>query len=132
MAKDKLFFEGLEHVHPRFKVPTRAIALQSVISALMVLSGTFDQILTVMGFGLGIFPLFAVAGVFRLKPSAATNGMFSGYPWAPLIYLATGVCILLLSLYQRPIESSIAILSVLTGVPVYIYFKRKQTIRTVN
>ncbi len=132
MAKDRLFFEGIGHVHPRFKVPTRAIVMQSAISAVMVLSGTFDQILTVMGFGLGIFPLFAVAGVFRLKPSAATNGMFSGYPWAPLIYLATGVCILLLAFFQRPIESSIAILSVLTGVPVYIYFKRKQTIQTVN
>ncbi len=125
MARDRLFFEGIEHVHPRFKVPTRAIALQSVISALMVLSGTFDQILTVMGFGLGIFPLFAVAGTFRLKGSAATNRVFSGYPWAPIIYLATGLCILLLSFFQRPIESSIAILCVLTGVPVYIYFKRK-------
>ena len=51
--------------------------------------------------------------------------MFSVYPWAPLIYLATGVCILLLSFFQRPTESSIAILSVLTGVPAYIYFKRK-------
>jgi APA family basic amino acid/polyamine antiporter len=52
--------------------------------------------------------------------------MFSGRPWAPVIYLATGVCILLLSLFQRPTESSIAILSVLSGVPVYIYFKRKR------
>ena len=28
MAKDRLFFEGIGHVHPRFKVPTRAIVLQ--------------------------------------------------------------------------------------------------------
>lgn len=125
MAKDRLFFKGLVHVHPRFKVPTRSIALQGAISAVMVLSGTFDQILTVMGFALGIFPLFAVAGVFRLKSSGTKSAMFSGYPWAPVIYLATGVCILLLSFFQRPTESSIAILSVLIGVPVYIYFKRK-------
>ena len=125
MAKDRLFFEGLAQVHPRLKVPTRSIALQGAISAVMVLSGTFDQILTVMGFALGIFPLFAVAGVFRLRLSGATSNTFSGYPWAPLIYLATGVCILLLSFFQRPPESSIAILSVLTGVPAYIYFRRK-------
>ena len=125
MAKDRLFFKGLAHVHPRFNVPTRSIALQGAISSVMVLLGTFDQILTVMGFALGIFPLFAVAGVFRLKSSGTTSTMFSGYPWAPVIYLATGVSILLLAFFQRPTESSIAILSVLLGVPVYIYFTRK-------
>jgi basic amino acid/polyamine antiporter, APA family len=125
MAKDRLFFQGLAHVHPKFNVPSRSIALQGVIAAVMVLTGTFDQILTVMGFALGIFPLLAVAGVFRLRSSGATSTMFSGYPWAPVIYLATGACILLLAFFERPIESSIAILSVLIGVPVYIYFKRK-------
>jgi APA family basic amino acid/polyamine antiporter len=125
MAKDRLFFEGLMRVHPRFKVPTRAIALQGAMSAVMVLSGTFDQILTVMGFALGVFPLFAVAGVFRLRSLGTTSPTFSGYPWAPLIYLVTGVLILLLSFFQRPVESSIAILSLLTGVPAYIYFKKK-------
>jgi basic amino acid/polyamine antiporter, APA family len=125
MAKDRLFFKGLAHVHPRFNVPSRSIALQGAISSVMVFSGTFDQILTVMGFALGIFPLFTVAGVFRLRSSGTRSTMFSGYPWAPVIYLATGVCILLLAFFQRPTESSIAILSVLIGVPVYFYFKKK-------
>ncbi len=124
MAKDRLFFQGLVQVDPRFGVPSRAIALQGAISSVMVLSGTFDQILTVMGFALGIFPLFAVAGVFRLRSSGTTRTMSSGYLWAPLVYLATGVCILLLSFFQRPTESSIAILTVLIGVPVYFHFKR--------
>jgi basic amino acid/polyamine antiporter, APA family len=125
MAKDGLFFKGLTHVHPRFKVPTRSIALQGAISSVMVLTGTFDQILTVMGFALGIFPLFAVAGVFRLRSYGTPSKLFSGYPWAPVVYLATGVCILFLAFFQRPTESSIAILSVLIGVPVYVFFRGK-------
>ncbi|MBP2675676.1 MAG: amino acid permease, partial [Deltaproteobacteria bacterium] len=125
MAKDRLFFKELALVHPRTKAPARAIALQGALSSVMVLSGTFDQILTVMGFALGIFPLFAVAGVFRLKASAGTNAAYSGYPWAPAIYLASGTCILVLSFFQRPAESSLAILGVLIGVPVYFYFKGK-------
>lgn len=133
MAKDGLFFRRLAQVHPRYKVPSRAIALQGVISVLMVaLSGTFDQILTVMGFALGIFPLFAVAGVFRLKSSGTTRAIFSGYPWAPVIYLVTGVSIILLSVLQRPAELLTATLSVLTGVPIYIYFRRKQSTRTTG
>ncbi|MEW6349601.1 MAG: amino acid permease [Thermodesulfobacteriota bacterium] len=129
MAKDGLFFKGLARVHPRFKVPTRSIALQGAVSSIMVFSGTFDQILTFMGFALGIFPLFAVAGVFRLRSSGTTSTMFSGYPWAMLIYLVTGVAILVLSFFQRPIESSIAGLSVLVGVPVYVGFKRMVSVQ---
>jgi APA family basic amino acid/polyamine antiporter len=125
MAKDRLFFKDIALVHPVNKAPTRSIALQGAVSSVMVLSGTFDQILTVMGFALGIFPLFAVAGVFRLKPSAGTDAVYSGYPWAPAIYLAAGTCILVLSFFQRPAESSLAILSVLIGVPVYFHFKGK-------
>jgi APA family basic amino acid/polyamine antiporter len=125
MAKDRLFFKELALVNPDSKAPARSIALQGAISSVMVLTGTFDQILTVMGFALGIFPLFAVAGVFRLRSSGTTSKMFSGYPWAPVLYLATGVCILFLAFFQRPTESSIAILSVLIGVPVYVFFKRK-------
>lgn len=125
MARDGLFFKGLAHVHPRFGAPTRSIALQGAISIVMVISGTFDQILTVMGFALGIFPLFAVAGVFRLRASGTAGTMLFGYPWAPAIYLATGAAILFLAFFQRPAESSIAILCVLSGLPVYIYFKRR-------
>ncbi len=128
MAKDGLFFKGLAHVHPGTKAPTRSIAVQGVLSSVMVLSGTFDQILTVMGFALGIFPLFAVAGVFRLKSSGTAGTIFTGYPWAPVIYLAGGSCILLLAFFQRPAESSLAILSVLVGVPFYAYYKRKQAV----
>jgi basic amino acid/polyamine antiporter, APA family len=125
MAKDRLFFQGLAHVDPGSKVPARSIALQGAISSMMVLSGTFDQILTVMGFALGIFPLFAVAGLFRLKSSEAPGEKPSWYPWAPMIYIACGTCVLLLSFFQRPAESSLAILAVLLGVPVYAYFRRK-------
>ena len=79
MAKDGLFFNRLARVHPRYKVPSGSIALQGAISVLMVvLSETLDQILTVMGFALGIFPLFAVAGVFRLKSVETTRASFSG------------------------------------------------------
>ena len=128
MAKDRLFFRGIAHVDPGSNVPARSIALQGAISSMMVLSGTFDQILTVMGFALGIFPLFAVAGVLRLKFSGTTGETSSWYPWAPIIYLASGTCILLLSFFQRPAESSLAILSVLVGVPVYACFKRKMNV----
>ena len=123
MAKDGVFLKELSSVDPLTKAPSRSIALQGALSSVMVVSGTFDQILTIMGFALGIFPLFATAGTFRLTRSKDTGKRFPGYPWAPVVYLAAGTSVLALSFSQRPAESSLAIASVLAGVPVYLYFK---------
>jgi APA family basic amino acid/polyamine antiporter len=91
----------------------------------MVLSGTFDQILTYMGFSLGIFPILAALGVFRLRPSGRPGRLHVGYPAAALLYAISGFCILTLAFFERPAESSIALGTVVAGVPLYIVFKNR-------
>ncbi len=125
MAKDGYFFKFVSEVHPIFNVPTKAIVLQAIISIVMVLSGTFDQILTYMGFSLGIFPILAVMGVFKLRFSKKSKYKLPGYPIIPMIYILSGLSILLLAYFERPIESSIAILTVITGIPAFFIFKNR-------
>jgi APA family basic amino acid/polyamine antiporter len=125
MARDGVFFKSLAKVNPRFCVPSRAIVLQGMIAAVMVLFGTFDQLLTYMGFSLGIFPILAVLGVFKLRKSGRSVIKLPGYPVVPAVYILAGVTILVLSFLQRPKESSIAIATVLIGVPIYFVFKKK-------
>ncbi len=127
MARDKLFFSGLSQINPKFRVPSNAIILQGVIAVFMVVSGTFDQILTYMGFSLGIFPILSVIGVFKLRLTNKTVLKMPGYPWVPLFYLLSGLMILTLAFFERPIESGMAIVTVLTGVPLYIVFRLKKT-----
>ena len=78
---------------------------------------------------LGIFPLSAIAGVFKLNRCVAGSTTLPRHPWAPVIYLTIGSCILLLCFSQRPVESSIAILPVLIGVPVYLSITAIRTMR---
>jgi APA family basic amino acid/polyamine antiporter len=125
MARDGYFFKFVSEVHPSFKVPSKAIMLQAAISMVLVMSGTFDQILTYMGFSLGIFPLLAIAGVFKLRRSNRSKLKMPGYPFVQVVYLLTGIIILTLAYFERPVESSIAVITVLTGIPVFAYFKRK-------
>ena len=124
MAKDGYFFKFLAEIHPVFKVPFKAILIQALISIVMVLSGAFDQILTYMGFSLGIFPILAVIGVFRLRISGQTVLKLPGYPWVQLLYILVSLFILILAYFERPVESSIALLTVLIGIPFYFIFKR--------
>jgi APA family basic amino acid/polyamine antiporter len=125
MAKDGYFFKFASDVHPRFKVPTKSILLQGLFAVVMVLLGTFDQLLTYMGFSLGIFPILTVLGVFKLRRSGQSPSKLPGFPFIPLVYMTAGIIILTLAYFERPAESSIAVLTALVGVPVYWVFKMR-------
>jgi APA family basic amino acid/polyamine antiporter len=47
-----------------------------------------------------------------------------GYPIVPAIYIIAAVLILVLGFLRSPWPSSVAILTVLAGVPVYFIFKK--------
>ncbi len=125
MAKDGLFFKAVSKIHDKYKVPSTSILLQAGIAIVLVLSGTFEQVLTYMGFALGIFPIMAVSGIFILRKKNPGALRLPGFPVAQMIYIATGLLILGLSYLERPLESSIAAITVIAGIPAYYIFKRK-------
>lgn len=124
MSRDGIFFKALAFVDPKCGVPTRSILLQGGIAAVMVLFGTFEQLLTYMGFSLGIFPLLAVLGVFKLRRSGRSAVKLPGYPVASAVYLLVGAAILVLAFLRQPAESLVAIATALAGIPVYFFFRR--------
>ncbi len=124
MAKDGLFFKFAARIHPKFQVPSNSILLQCLIACILALSGSFEQVLTYMGFALGIFPVLTVAGVFRQRISDPNALRLGGFPVTQIIYIAAGIMMLALSFLERPAESSIALGTVLIGIPAYYLFKR--------
>ncbi|HEX7493164.1 MAG TPA: amino acid permease [Bacteroidales bacterium] len=125
MAKDGLFFKSAGRIHSKYNVPSNSILLQCIIAIIMVLSGTFEQVLTYMGFALGIFPILTIFGVIKLRRDNPDAVRMPGYPVTQFIYIASGLLILGLSYAERPLESSIAALTVLAGIPAYYIFKKK-------
>ncbi len=126
MAKDGLFFRSLAAVHPKNKVPVNAIYLQCFLAIVMVLSGTFEQIIIYMGFSLGLFPILAVAGVFRLRKRGIGEIRLPGFPVVHIVFIVSGLAMLLLAYFERPLESTVAVFTALSGIPVYYWFKRKR------
>ena len=123
MAKDGYFFKFASKVHGVYRVPSKSILLQCVIAIVIVLSGTLDKILTYMGFSLGIFPILAVIGVFKLRRLKKSEYKMPGFPVIPIFYMLAGVSILTLGFLEGPVPSSIAILTVAAGIPAYFIFK---------
>lgn len=132
MAKDRCFFRFASELHSVYRVPSKSILLQCLVSAVIVLSGTFEQILTYMGFSLGIFPILAVIGVFKLRRLEKSPFKMPGFPVVPVIYIAAGVTILFLGFLERPAASSVAILTVAAGIPAYYLFKKKYGIKELR
>ena len=104
MAKDGLFFKSVAKIHPKFQVPSNSILLQCLIAVILTLSGTFEQVLTYMGFALGIFPILTVIGIIKLRKDNPGAIRMAGFPFTQIIYVTTGVIILFLSFLERPLS----------------------------
>lgn len=125
MAKNGHFFRFAARINPKTKVPSMAIIIQSLIAIVLVMLGTFEQILTFMGFSLGIFPILSVLGVFKLRQRGQSKFVMRGYPVVPAIYIIVGLTILCLAFFERPLESSIALGTIAAGIPAYFIFIRR-------
>ena len=129
MARDGLFFRFAARIHPRFETPAASIIAQGVCAIVMILSGTFEQLLTYIGFALGIFPWMAVAGLLwlrRREPARDRPYRVWGYPLVPLLYLAAMAWILAISLWNRPGPSLLAVATVAAGLPFYWLTQRSK------
>lgn len=127
MAKDRLFFPFASKVHPRFKVPGKSIIVQAIIAVLMVVIGSFEQLLIYIGFALYIFPWMAVLGVFiaRKKQIGESSAVkVWGYPFVPIFFLTSSLVLMIFNYINRPVESSAAILTVILGIPCYYLWMR--------
>ena len=134
MAESRLFFRGMSRIHPRFRVPGRAIIGQGIWSALLCLSGTYQTLYEYVVFALVLF--FAATGaavlVLRVKkPDVPRRYRAWGYPVVPLVFIVINLAVFGNSLYSQPRESLLGLLIILAGVPAFLYWKRKKTRQTL-
>jgi len=120
MARDRLFFRAFAALDPQWGTPARAIALQAGLAVLLVLSGTFDQILTYFMVPTIAFLGFTVTAVFVLRRGSPTQLPLRtpGYPLSPLLFLASILVLLLMLVFDRPREALTGLFIVFLGVPV--------------
>jgi len=132
MAEDGLFFKSLATVHPVFKTPINAILAQSVWAIVLLLFwGTFEDLITYTVSVEWIFFTLAAAGIFifrrKLKDIERPYKTF-GYPVTPLIFIIINTWFVINIMVNKPLHMGIGIGFLLLGIPVYIFFKRKNVL----
>jgi basic amino acid/polyamine antiporter, APA family len=130
MARDGIFFQVTDGIHPKYRTPGRALIFQGVLASVMALSGTFEELTNLFIFAGWIFYGLAVVALFRLRKKE--SGMDRpyrcwGYPWVPGLFVL-GALVLTVNLWWvRPGRSTIGLLLILAGLPFYRYWTRLST-----
>jgi basic amino acid/polyamine antiporter, APA family len=121
MARDNAFVPAAARVHPRFRTPAIAIIAQAIWSSLLVLSGTFDQLLTYTVFGVMLFSGLAVLSLFVVRRTSTQAAVFRawGYPWAPAIFCAVGFAIVVNTIVEQKGPALAGVIVMLAGIPIY-------------
>lgn len=121
MAQDGVFLRAVGEISPRFGTPVRAIAIQATLASILVLLGTFDQIVTYFVFVTVAFVGLTVGGLIVLRRRHGGDAPYRTplYPVTPIVFLVLVVATLLLLAGHSPRQAVLGIAMVGLGIPVY-------------
>ncbi len=131
MARDGVFPPALSALHPRFGTPHRAILAQAGWGIVLLLTGTFGDLVDSVVFADWIFFALTIAAVFpfrrRFPPSTRGPEAFlsPGYPLLPLLFLAASALVLAGVVRTNPVRSAIGVALIAAGLPIYYSYSRR-------
>jgi len=130
MSRDGLFFSRAANVHPR-GTPLLAMALTTLSSVSLVLSGTFETLIAIAAVFYVVVYLSGFVSLFvlrRREPDLARPFRVWGYPWTPAIALLGSVLFLVGNFFSDTTNSLYALALIAASYPVFHVMNRRQTL----
>jgi APA family basic amino acid/polyamine antiporter len=127
MAKDRLFFAKAGNLNAS-NVPATSLWMQCVWASLLCLTGKYNELLALVMFGVLIFYVLTILGIFVLrkkKPDIVRPYKAFGYPVLPALYSLTASALALLLLIFEINFTLPGLAIILLGIPVYHFLVRK-------
>jgi APA family basic amino acid/polyamine antiporter len=126
MAEDRVFFRQLAWVHPRTRVPVIAIAVQSIWTVVILLTGSYEKILNYVTSMDAMFWTFTGACLFilRRRDSARSTFRMPGHPFTTALFCLVCAGVVANTIYHDPSHTLIGMAILAAGVPVYYIWRR--------
>jgi basic amino acid/polyamine antiporter, APA family len=129
-ARDGYFFSAIAKVNARYRTPGTSIAALSAWSALLVLTGKYDDLFNLVIFASWILYGMTAAAVLvlrRKQPNLSRPYKTLGYPVVPLLFVLGASVLLYSTGRDRPRESLMGIGLILLGLPFYFYWRKRKS-----
>lgn len=130
MAHDGQFFRFAERIHPVFHTPGGALLFQGCLAALLVLTGTFEELVSLIIFSTWMFYSLTAVALIRLRrtePALDRPYQVWGYPWTPLIFAVVALAVTVNLWLFRPVRSSIGLAVIVLGLPFFYHWRNRAT-----
>lgn len=128
LGRDGLLPRAFGRAHPRFRTPAFALAVEAAWTCVLCLSGRYDQLYTYATFAAILAYVAAGMSIFVFRkrlPDAPRPYRCWGYPWIPILFVASSALVAVATLRNQPRETLAGIAILLTGIPVYYAMRRK-------
>ncbi|MCX8071407.1 MAG: amino acid permease [Candidatus Binatia bacterium] len=129
MAEDGLFFRAAALLNTK-RVPAVALMLQSVWATVLILSGTYSDLLDYVIFAALLFYALTAGSVIVLRvkhPNLPRPYRAFGYPWLTCLYITVTLAILIDLLVVKPRYTWPGLLIVAAGIPIYFIARRSNS-----
>ena len=133
IARDDLFFPVFGKLHPRFGTPANSIMIQSGLAIVMVFAGGIETLMGYFTLSYILQNLVIYGVIFWLKKRPDYQPTYHSPAWRSMALLAIAFQLLLLvgTFNAFPLDGILAaLILILTGLPVYYYFKRHKNSRS--
>ena len=129
MANDGVLFRWVGAVHPTYRTPHVAIALQAAWSSVLVVTGTYRALFTRVVYTEWIFFALMAASLFVLRRRADYQPAYRmrGYQLLASIFVLSSAAIVVHQIVTEPAESFTGLAMVLAGLPVYWIWTRQRS-----
>ncbi len=127
MARDGVFFQFAEHIHPSFHTPSGSLLFLGSIAALLALSGTYEELYSLFVFAVWIFFALNAIALLRLRkkePGLSRPYRAWGYPWTPLIFLVAAIALTVNLWMIRPVRSTLGLIVIFGGIPFFYRWRK--------
>ncbi|NCW44222.1 MAG: amino acid permease [Gemmatimonadaceae bacterium] len=131
MAADGLFFARMARLHPSWQTPVEALVAQGTVALLLLLTGTYGQLLDYVVFADWIFFGATAASLFVLRARDDARGVRSPvtsplHPVGTLVFVTAALYVVVGSIQSNPGNAARGAGLLLLGVPVYLYWNRQR------
>jgi len=128
MAKEKLFFQAMAKVSAKYHVPLVALIVQGVWACILTASGSYDQLYTYVVFVSWLFYAMSCGAVIVLRrkaPNMPRPYKTWGYPVVPVVFILFAIWLVINTIVEAPRDAAIGAGIMLSGLPIYFYWKQK-------